>query len=209
MARDKRVPASYRIALGQIKRYFGDSTPTKKDLDKTAITIAKKNKLDDAEFFMRWVETQIPFSMEKGKPIEEVKNKKGKSKARFTMFDIIDDKGTLFSHENADTIEKKLNTNKFNKINTLKVIRHNEDGVEDVTHLFIKDKNLDEVKDFYRLDDTKIIKNDLYTLSKENLFKSIYDSVSKGDDFDMERWNTLKSVMAKIENSVTKNKTQD
>lgn len=31
---NKKVPASYRIALGQIKRYFGDSKPTEKEVKK-------------------------------------------------------------------------------------------------------------------------------------------------------------------------------
>ena len=29
---NKKLPASYRIALGQIKRYFGDSKPTEKEV---------------------------------------------------------------------------------------------------------------------------------------------------------------------------------
>lgn len=56
---NKKVPASYRIALGQIKRYFGDSKPTEKEVKKIAVEIAKRNKLDDTEFFMKWALGQI------------------------------------------------------------------------------------------------------------------------------------------------------
>lgn len=56
---NKKVPASYRIALGQIKRYFGDSKPTEKEVKKIAVEIAKRNKLDDIEFFMKWALVQI------------------------------------------------------------------------------------------------------------------------------------------------------
>lgn len=56
---NKKVPPSYRIALGQIKRYFGDSKPTEKEVKKIAVEIAKRNKLDDTEFFMKWALGQI------------------------------------------------------------------------------------------------------------------------------------------------------
>lgn len=56
---NKKLPASYRIALGQIKRYFGDSKPTEKEVKKIAVEIAKRNKLDDVEFFMKWSLGQI------------------------------------------------------------------------------------------------------------------------------------------------------
>lgn len=56
---NKKLPASYRIALGQIKRYFGDSKPTEKEVKKIAVEIAKRNKLDDTEFFMKWSLGQI------------------------------------------------------------------------------------------------------------------------------------------------------
>ena len=57
--RNKELPASYRIALGQIKRYFGDSKPTEKEVKNIAVEIAKRNKLDDTEFFMKWALGQI------------------------------------------------------------------------------------------------------------------------------------------------------
>ena len=56
---NKKLPASYRIALGQIKRYFGDSKPTEKEVKRIAVEIAKRNKLDDTEFFMKWSLGQI------------------------------------------------------------------------------------------------------------------------------------------------------
>ena len=50
-ARDKSVPAEFRIAIGQLKRmYNAGETLDKKELEKDAEMIAKKNHLDSAKF---------------------------------------------------------------------------------------------------------------------------------------------------------------
>jgi len=70
---------------------------------------------------------------------EYIAEAKMKPKVRFTNFDIVHNNEVLFSNENADMIDNKLKTAKFQKIlSELKIMRHNEDGVTDVTKLFIK-----------------------------------------------------------------------
>ena len=42
---DKLSP-DYKIAIGKIKRYFGDSNPSESDIVELANTICKKEKMD-------------------------------------------------------------------------------------------------------------------------------------------------------------------
>lgn len=56
--RDKSVSAEFRIGIGNLKRLYGDTTPSKEDLVKDAGELAKKDKLDKKEF-VKYVLTQI------------------------------------------------------------------------------------------------------------------------------------------------------
>lgn len=73
-ARDKSVPAEFRIAIGQLKRmYNAGETPDKKELEKDAEMIAKKNHLDSAKF----VEFALSqFKINEALSKSEYKNKK-------------------------------------------------------------------------------------------------------------------------------------
>ena len=71
-----------------------------------------------------------------------IKEAKGKGKVvRFVAFDILKDEIKVFStnaDNGVDIIDKKLKTAKFKDVlNKLKILRHTEDGTEDVTSLFI------------------------------------------------------------------------
>lgn len=73
-ARDKSVPAEFRIAIGQLKRMYNkDEVPDKKELEKDAEMIAKKNKLD-AEKFLEFALSQ--FKINEALSKSEYKNKK-------------------------------------------------------------------------------------------------------------------------------------
>lgn len=73
-ARDKSVPAEFRIAIGQLKRmYNAGETPDKKELEKDAEMIAKKNKLD-CDKFTEFALTQ--FKLNEALSKSEYKNKK-------------------------------------------------------------------------------------------------------------------------------------
>ena len=113
MARDKSVPTSYRIALGQVKRYFGDKTPDIKELKDVADTIAKKNKIDDSVDFIRYVQTKIVQSIPGlGKQVKESVeykefiSKEAKSKGYDSIGEIPKDKLDDFYLE----IDKKWNS---------------------------------------------------------------------------------------------------
>ena len=66
----------------------------------------------------------------------------GKQKVKFTAFDIMVDDEEMFTtraDNGADVIDKKLKTAKFKKVlNKIVILRHNEDGTDDVTKLFIR-----------------------------------------------------------------------
>lgn len=53
--RDKTVPVEYRIAAGQLKRLHGDTKPSDKEFEADAKEVAKRNKIEDVESFIKWL----------------------------------------------------------------------------------------------------------------------------------------------------------
>lgn len=177
--RNKKVPASYRVALGQLKRYYGDSNPTKKDFTKTTAMISKKNKLDDPEFFMKWAETQVPFSIkEVDEESQEYKDfvKQMVKKKGYESFDDIP-KDKLDDFWNA--VDKEWNSD-------------SEPG---------KDGKVDEK--YYTIPND-IIGNELFVFQRD--IGKLYSSVKNGNDLDMKNWDRLSKMFNKIEKSIIENK---
>ena len=56
---------------------------------------------------------------------------------------------------------------------------------------------------YYRLDD-KTVGNEFYVLQRE--IQSMYKSLSNGNDFNMNDWKQIKSLVDKIEKSVKEEK---
>lgn len=87
-ARDKSVPAEFRIAIGQLKRmYNAGETPDKKELEKDAEMIAKKNKLD-CDKFTEFALSQ--FKMNESESIEQVDESAVGAPGRTTVKDAED-----------------------------------------------------------------------------------------------------------------------
>lgn len=64
----KKVPMEYKMGLGKAQRFYGDkhnSGVSKKEFDEDMMLIANRMKLEDPKDFVRWMETQMSFKMEK------------------------------------------------------------------------------------------------------------------------------------------------
>lgn len=73
-ARDKSVPTEWRIGLGNAQRFYGDknnSNVSKEEFDADMERIAKQLKIKEVSDFVRWMETQMSFTMEPGVRIRE------------------------------------------------------------------------------------------------------------------------------------------
>lgn len=59
--RDVNVPASFRIGLGMIKRYFNGvaKDKIKKDFDEVATNVAKNGKIKEVQDFIKYAKKEI------------------------------------------------------------------------------------------------------------------------------------------------------
>jgi len=65
---ERTVSPEYKIGLGKAQRFYGDkhnSGVSKEEFDSDMELIATRMKIKDAKDFIKWMETQMSFKMDK------------------------------------------------------------------------------------------------------------------------------------------------